>query len=77
MAGEMNQLTERDQIILSTMNLLGMDTVQTQRVVEFVGDDILNHQLFIRYFNISQEESTELKVGDAIDKATAAKTLFS
>lgn len=76
MSGEMNQLTERDQIILSTMNLLGMDTVQTQRVVEFVGDDVLNHQLFIRYFNVSQEASTELKVSDAIDKATAAKVIF-
>ncbi len=34
MAGEMNQLTEKEQIVLSLMNLLGMDTNLTAQAME-------------------------------------------
>lgn len=50
MAGEMNQLTEKEQIVLSLMNLLRMDTNLTAQAMAFIGDSVLNYQLLIRYF---------------------------
>ncbi|HCL6335111.1 TPA: hypothetical protein N2P93_005318, partial [Klebsiella pneumoniae] len=50
MAGEMNQLTEKEQIALSLMNLLGMDTNLTAQAIEPIGDSVLNYQLLTRYF---------------------------
>lgn len=76
MAGEMNQLTEREQIILSLMNLLNMDTDLTTQAVEFIGDSILNYQLFIRYFSASELADNVSKLTEAIGKATEAKVLF-
>ena len=46
----MNQLTEKEQIVLSLMNLLGMDMNLTAQAMEFIGDSVLNYQLLIRYF---------------------------
>lgn len=43
MAGEMNQLTEKEQIVLSLMSLLGMDTNLTAQAMEFIGDSVLNY----------------------------------
>ena len=76
MAGEMNQLTEKEQIVLSLMNLLGMDTNLTAQEMEFIGDSVLNYQLLIRYFSASEPTENQTKLNEAIDKATAAKVLF-
>ncbi len=76
MAGEMNQLTEKEQIVLSLMNLLGMDTNLTAQAMEFIGDNVLNYQLLIRYFSASELTENSLKLTEAIDKSTAAKVLF-
>ncbi|HHF9572872.1 TPA: hypothetical protein ACPVIE_000579 [Escherichia coli] len=71
MAGEMNQLTEKEQIVLSLMNLLGMDTNLTAQAMEFIGDSVLNYQLLIRYFSASELTENSLKLTEAIDKSTA------
>ncbi|MEH8559476.1 DUF2560 family protein [Klebsiella pneumoniae] len=76
MAGEMNQLTEKEQIVLSLMNLLGMDTNLTEQAMEFIGDSVLNHQLLIRYFSASELTGNSSKLAEAIEKASAAKVLF-
>lgn len=77
MSGQMNQLTEKEQIVLSLMNLLGMDTNLTAQAMEFVGDSILNYQLLVRYFSASELTENSLKLSEAVDKATAAKVLFN
>ena len=76
MDGEMNQLTEKEQIVLSLMNLLGMDTNLTAQAMEFIGDSVINYQLLIRYFSASGLTDDASKLTEAIDKATAAKVLF-
>ncbi|EIW8601783.1 TPA: hypothetical protein MCG79_000910 [Klebsiella pneumoniae] len=76
MAGEMNQLTEKEQIVLSLMNLLGMDTNLTAQAMEFIGDSVLNYQLLIRYFSASELTENQTILNEAIEKATAAKVLF-
>ncbi|HEL4913407.1 TPA: hypothetical protein UMA71_003643 [Klebsiella pneumoniae] len=76
MPGEMNQLTEKEQIVLSLMNLLGMDTNLTAQAMAFIGDSILNYQLLIRYFSASELTENSAKLMWAIDKATEAKILF-
>ena len=76
MAGEMNQLTEKEQIVLSLMNLLGMDTNLTAQAMEFIGDSVLNYQLLIRYFSASDLTDNAAKLTEAIGKATEAKVLF-
>ncbi|EPU0951149.1 hypothetical protein B6J49_16125 [Klebsiella pneumoniae] len=76
MAGEMNQLTEKEQIVLSLMNLLGMDTNLTAQAMEFIGDSVLNYQLLIRYFSASELTENQTNLNEAIEKATAAKVLF-
>ncbi|CAG7577256.1 TPA: hypothetical protein MJC67_005527 [Klebsiella pneumoniae] len=76
MAGEMNQLTEKEQIALSLMNLLGMDTNLTAQAIEPIGDSVLNYQLLTRYSCASESTENQTKLNEAIDKATAAKVLF-
>ncbi|WP_232551749.1 hypothetical protein [Klebsiella pneumoniae] len=76
MAGEMNQLTEKEQIVLSLMNLLGLDTNLTAQAIEPIGDSVLNYQLLTRYFCASESTENQTKLNEAIDKATAAKVLF-
>lgn len=76
MTGEMTQLTEKEQIVLSLMHLLGMDTDLTAQAMEFIGDSILSYQLFIRYFSVSTLTDDASKLTEAIGKATAAKVLF-
>ena len=72
----MNQLTEKEQIVLSLMNLLGMDTNLTAQAMAFIGDSVLNYQLLTRYFCASESTENQTKLNEAIDKATAAKVLF-
>lgn len=74
MAGEMNQLTEKEQIVLSLMNLLGMDTNLTEQLI--IGDSVLNYQLLIRYFSVSSLTDDESKLTEAIEKTSNAKSLF-
>ncbi|MEW6850103.1 hypothetical protein, partial [Klebsiella pneumoniae] len=62
MAGEMNQLTEKEQIVLSLMNLLRMDTNLTAQAMAFIGDSVLNYQLLIRYFSVSSLTDDESKL---------------
>ncbi|MHC9480225.1 DUF2560 family protein [Klebsiella pneumoniae] len=76
MPGEMNQLTEKEQIVLSLMNLLGMDTNLTAQAMEFIGDSVLNYQLLIRYFSVSSLTDDESKLTEAIEKTSNAKSLF-
>ena len=76
MAGEMNQLTEKEQIVLSLMNLLGMDMNLTAQAMEFIGDSVLNYQLLIRYFSASELTENSAKLTEATDKAMNAKVLF-
>lgn len=76
MPGEMNQLTEKEQIVLSLMNLLGMDTNLTAQAMDYIGDSVLNYQLFIRYFSASALEDDDSKLAEAIEKAISAKVLF-
>ncbi|HHU0416407.1 hypothetical protein [Klebsiella variicola] len=76
MPGEMNQLTEKEQIVLSLMNLLGMDTNLTAQAMAFIGDSVLNYQLLIRYFSASELTENQTILNEAIEKATAAKVLF-
>ncbi|EFC6782314.1 TPA: hypothetical protein N1270_001695 [Escherichia coli] len=76
MPGEMNQLTEKEQIVLSLMNLLGMDTNLTAQAMDFIGDSVLNYQLLIRYFSASELTENQTILNEAIEKATAAKVLF-
>ncbi|HBY7951883.1 TPA: hypothetical protein MI774_16120 [Klebsiella pneumoniae] len=76
MPGEMNQLTEKEQIVLSLMNLLGMDTNLTAQAMEFIGDSVLNYQLLIRYFSASELTENSAKLTEATDKAMNAKVLF-
>ncbi|HBR0753411.1 hypothetical protein [Klebsiella pneumoniae] len=76
MAGEMNQLTEKEQIVLSLMNLLGLDTNLTAQAMEFIGDSVLNYQLLIRYFSASELTENSAKLTEATDKAMNAKVLF-
>ncbi|MCK9831289.1 hypothetical protein M1790_26280 [Klebsiella pneumoniae] len=76
MAGEMNQLTEKEQIVLSLMNLLGMDTNLTAQAMAFIGDSVLNYQLLIRYFSVSSLTDDESKLTEAIEKTSTAKSLF-
>ncbi|WP_130953555.1 hypothetical protein, partial [Klebsiella pneumoniae] len=65
MAGEMNQLTEKEQIVLSLMNLLRMDTNLTAQAMAFIGDSVLNYQLLIRYFSVSSLTDDESKLTEA------------
>ncbi|WP_130953547.1 hypothetical protein, partial [Klebsiella pneumoniae] len=65
MPGEMNQLTEKEQIVLSLMNLLGMDTNLTAQAMAFIGDSVLNYQLLIRYFSVSSLTDDESKLTEA------------
>ncbi|ENF7029033.1 hypothetical protein [Klebsiella pneumoniae] len=76
MPGEMNQLTEKEQIVLSLMNLLGMDTNLTAQAMDFIGDSVLNYQLLIRYFSASELTENSAKLTEATDKAMNAKVLF-
>ncbi|HEC0152421.1 TPA: hypothetical protein R1Q20_001517 [Klebsiella pneumoniae] len=76
MPGEMNQLTEKEQIVLSLMNLLGMDTNLTAQAMSFIGDSVLNYQLLIRYFSVSSLTDDESKLTEAIEKTSTAKSLF-
>lgn len=76
MAGEMNQLTEKEQLTLSVMNLLGMDANLTAQAMDFIGDSVLNYQLLIRYFSASELTENQTNLNEAIEKATAAKVLF-
>ncbi|EPK9888413.1 TPA: hypothetical protein MIV73_01665 [Klebsiella pneumoniae] len=76
MAGEMNQLTEKEQIVLSLMNLLRMDTNLTAQAMAFIGDSVLNYQLLIRYFSVSGLTDDESKLTEAIEKTSNAKSLF-
>lgn len=76
MPGEMNQLTEKEQIVLSLMNLLGMDTNLTAQAMAFIGDSVLNYQLLIRYFSVSSLTDDESKLTEAIEKTSTAKPLF-
>ncbi|HID5192629.1 TPA: hypothetical protein ACXEL9_005084 [Klebsiella variicola] len=76
MPGEMNQLTEKEQIVLSLMNLLGLDTNLTAQAMEFIGDSVLNYQLLIRYFSASELTENSAKLTEATDKAMNAKVLF-
>ncbi|ENT2936956.1 hypothetical protein L1P97_14535 [Klebsiella pneumoniae] len=76
MAGEMNQLTEKEQIVLSLMNLLRMDTNLTAQAMAFIGDSVLNYQLLIRYFSVSSLTDDESKLTEAIEKTSTAKSLF-
>ncbi|ENQ1822944.1 hypothetical protein NNU55_005638 [Klebsiella pneumoniae] len=76
MPGEMNQLTEKEQIVLSLMNLLGMDTNLTAQAMAFIGDSVLNYQLLIRYFSVSSLTDDESKLTEAIEKTSTAKSLF-
>ncbi|HED1763153.1 TPA: DUF2560 family protein [Klebsiella pneumoniae] len=69
MTGEMKQLTERSQITLSIMNLLGMNAELTKMAMTFIGDDILNYQLFVRCFNISAIVDIKSRVISAIEQA--------
>ncbi|MDZ6079192.1 hypothetical protein U4L66_26610, partial [Klebsiella pneumoniae] len=70
MAGEMNQLTEKEQIVLSLMNLLRMDTNLTAQAMAFIGDSVLNYQLLIRYFSVSSLTDDESKLTEAIEKTS-------
>ncbi|MDP0517567.1 hypothetical protein, partial [Klebsiella pneumoniae] len=70
MPGEMNQLTEKEQIVLSLMNLLGMDTNLTAQAMAFIGDSVLNYQLLIRYFSVSSLTDDESKLTEAIEKTS-------
>ena len=74
MAGVLNQLTEKEQIVLSLMNLLGMDTNLTEQLI--IGDSVLNYQLLIRYFSVSSLTDDESKLTEAIEKTSNAKSLF-
>lgn len=76
MIGEMTQLTEKEQIVLSLMHLLGMDTDLTAQAMEFIGDSVLNYHLLIRYFSASELTENSEKLIEAIDKAKYAKVLF-
>ncbi|EIV7282305.1 TPA: DUF2560 family protein [Klebsiella pneumoniae] len=76
MAGEMNQLTEKEQIVLSLMNLLGLDTNMTAQAMDFIGDSVLNYQLLIRYFSASELTENSAKLTEAIDKSKNARVLF-
>lgn len=76
MIGEMTQLTEKEQIVLSLMHLLGMDTDITAQAMEFIGDSVLNYHLLIRYFSASELTENSAKLIEAIDKAKNAKVLF-
>ena len=67
---------EKEQIVLSLMNLLGMDTNLTAQAMEFIGDSVLNYQLLIRYFSASELTENQTILNEAIEKATAAKVLF-
>lgn len=77
MSYTMNEMTEHEQIILSIMNIMNMDIELTKTVMDFIGYDILNYQLFIRFFNKIDGEPSASNVSSAISRAADAKSLFS
>lgn len=71
------ELTSQQSIRLTVLELVQNDTAAAKEAIDFVGDNPLNLELFIRNYTLAQAETTPVaRTIKAIQGATDALPLF-